>query len=366
MVFEEHAKLEWRAPAIDGRVCRIWRQIILNTPRVWAYLEIGDDEQPRVGELRSWLGQSGAAPLHIRIDNDAMFYKHNNKRELYDLLRSYHTRVVSLRMAWGDPSLFEGREFPCMRLLDIRHWSWPRFPSPPVQWDLLPELRSLRLGIAEGFVAPLNGLAPLKRLALYNTTCTSLLRHSPSLTTLMLDEVYLGDVLSGPVAFPSLTYLSLYNVIGFKPYIHAPCLVTYHQGGDMRDESFSTPLPSLVEYGVYGINFGDQDFIAWHRSFPNLLRLSIRATPIALKSFLGSLSSHLQSLPVLCTICVGVTHWGIKVLEEDREIMESLVRVRSKVPHIDVSLYVEMRSPSQIPLFFGDVSRRPIIMICVF
>ena len=38
-VFEEH-ELEWNAPAVDGRVCRLWRELVLITPRAWSYLHI--------------------------------------------------------------------------------------------------------------------------------------------------------------------------------------------------------------------------------------------------------------------------------------------------------------------------------------
>lgn len=41
IIFEELAKLEWNAPTMDGRVCRLWRQSTLSAPRAWAYLEQG-------------------------------------------------------------------------------------------------------------------------------------------------------------------------------------------------------------------------------------------------------------------------------------------------------------------------------------
>ena len=89
-IIEEHAKLEWMAPAIDGRVCRIWSQIVLNTPRPWAHLEINDDGLPTIGEIRSWLRRSDTAPLHIRIDRDSRPDESMNERALYGLLSSHH------------------------------------------------------------------------------------------------------------------------------------------------------------------------------------------------------------------------------------------------------------------------------------
>jgi hypothetical protein len=66
-IFEDHAKLEGRAPVIDGRVCRLWRQIVLSSPREWAYLELFYYSGLLIGDYNLWLGWSGAAPLHIRV-----------------------------------------------------------------------------------------------------------------------------------------------------------------------------------------------------------------------------------------------------------------------------------------------------------
>ena len=65
MIFEEHAKLEWEAPMIDGRVCCLWRWIVLNTPREWVYLEIHNETVLGMDEVRLRLHRSNSAPLHI-------------------------------------------------------------------------------------------------------------------------------------------------------------------------------------------------------------------------------------------------------------------------------------------------------------
>jgi hypothetical protein len=131
LIFEEHAVLEWKAPTVDGRVCRLWRQIILNTPRAWAYLEIYYNRHPSTGQLRVWLCRSGSVPLHIRVEHTC---ESINLHTLYDLVAGHHRRIASLRMREGELSFFEGREFPRMQLLDIKvalegplrssHWSY--------------------------------------------------------------------------------------------------------------------------------------------------------------------------------------------------------------------------------------------------
>ena len=173
----------------------------------------------------------------------------------------------------------------------------------------------------------------------------------------MLDDVSLGDTISSPVDFPSLTYLSLYDVRGLKRHINAPCLVTYHEGDITVRESFSTPLPSLVEYGVYGPDSGDSDPTTWHIFFPNISRLAIRAHPCVLVSLLDSLSAHLRFLLVLRTISVGSSGKDSQLTEDEQKTMKSLIRVGSEACDMDVALYFEKGSPFCIPIFFGSVSR---------
>jgi len=373
LIFEEHAKCEWSAPAIDGRVCRFWRRVVLNTPRAWRYLEIPQyrHTQPSIRELQSWLNRSGTVPLHIniRVGIDIRLDKGVNGWAFYDLISGCHARIASLRMASAHPSFFEGRVFPCLRLLDVTNWYLLHRHSP-IRFCSLPELQSLRLGyidpsLAEDALHPidpvvaLNDLTSMESLVLYLTTCTSLVQHSLSLTTLMLDAVSFGDTISSPVDFPSLTYLSLYEVSGLKPHINAPCLVTYHEGADAVHESFSTPLPSLVEYGLYGPNFGHSDPTKWHNFFPNISRVAIRAVPYVLVTLLDSLSTHL-SLLALRTISVGSVGEDIQFTEDERKTLKRLVGVQSAACHMDVELCFEETPPFQFPIFFGAVSHRTI------
>jgi len=337
VIFEEHAKLEWMAPAIDGQVCRFWREIVLNTPRAWSYIEIRYGCHPSMGELRLWLRRSGTAPLHIDCHSEI----------LYGILSYHHTRIVSLQATNGSKSIFEGRDFPRMQHLSISHWY-------PFQWGSMPKLQSLRLYTARRCVVPLRGLPPLKMLTLACFQCTSVLWHSQSLTTLMLYDMSLVDVISGPVTFPSLTYLSLYNVRDLKPHINAPCLVTYHESGSTVDESFYIPLPSLVEYGVSYLSTSSLDPAEWHLYFPNILRVSLRARQDVLLSFLAFLANHPQSFPALRTICAPVV--GYYLPEKIYKNMESLVLARNEVCDVHVVLPLEKTGPPFcIPIFFARV-----------
>ena len=156
------------------------------------------------------------------------------------------------------------------------------------------------------------------------------------------------------MAFPSITYLSLYGLIGLKPYINAPCLATFHEGWYRKAERFSSPLPSLSEYGVYRPPSKEVDPATWHRSFPNLLRLTIRAGLRILTSFLRSLSSDPDSLPALRMM--SVRYPDSFITEKEQAIMKGLAQVRREAYQMDFTLYFETERPLQIPLFFGEVS----------
>jgi len=278
MIFEEHAILEWRAPTIDGQACRFWREVVFNTPRAWAYLRFRPDHQPSTGELRLRLLRSGAAPLHIDFHKVGNAYSD----KLYDLFSDNHTRIVSLRTYYGSKSFFKGQDFPCMRHLRLSRWY-------PVQWGSMPKLQSLRLCGASSSIIPPD-LPSLSR-----TEFTSVLRHSQSLTTLTLSYVSLVDTISGPVTLPSLTYLSLHCVTALKPHINAPCLVTYHEVGGTVDESFNIPLPSPMEYGMAPPPARSPDPAEWHRSFPNILKLSLHADQLVVISILTFLANQPRS-----------------------------------------------------------------------
>jgi hypothetical protein len=186
MVFEYHAELEWRAPAIDGRVCRLWRRVVLRVPRAWAYLEICKKKPPSLSDLRSWLERSRDKHLHICADKN--FSWSTRDGTLYSLLRDHHTRIASLRMGQGELSFFERCDFPTMRLLEVHRWSLRNSFTRPFRWGSIPKLQSLRLGSTRAFLVPLDSLPPLKTLTLYFVKYTALSRNSESLVTLMLHK----------------------------------------------------------------------------------------------------------------------------------------------------------------------------------
>jgi hypothetical protein len=357
-IFEEHAKLEGRAPVIDGRVCRMWRQILLSYPRAWAHLEIFYYSGLLIGDYNLWLHRSGAAPLHIRVPT--IFPLDGTMcRALCDLHGGSCTRIASLRTMSARLSFFNGRDFASMQVLDVQEWCRvDNISAAPFRWGSMPSLHSLRLGSTKECVALLDTLPPLKILSLFFCICTSLPRHSRSLTSLSLQQISWSNSISGPVDFPSLTYLSLKNVDGLKPHINAPCLATYHEGGCTEFESFPAPLHSLMEYGIDTWTSGDIVITKWHDSFPNITRIAIRSHYTRLLPLVAALARHPHALPAVQTISVGG-----EITYEQKRAMEGFIRARSEACHMDVALHFETRPPYKIPVFFAAVSHASSAMV---
>jgi len=186
-------------------------------------------------------------------------------------------------------------------------------------------------------------------------------RETDSYQCLFVDEI------SSPLAFPSLIYLSLFGVRGFKSHVNAPQLVTYHEGGALAGESFNVPLPSLVEYGVFHSNASNSDPAKLHLSFPNIQRLAIRAGETVLLSFFTSLANQPHILPALQTISAG--GWSdhfYQITEGVQVKIESLILVRNEACAVNVVLYFETAAPFRIPIFFGLVSDLSIKWSCAF
>jgi hypothetical protein len=136
-------------------------------------------------------------------------------------------------------------------------------------------------------------------------------------------------------------------VRGLKPLINAPLLVTYHECGCTISESFPAPIPSLVEYGVYDEDRKSHSAATrWHSSFPNILKLSIRAGHDDLVTFLRSLAYYPHSVPALQMISAGSSsRWGAKVPKEYKKSIEHLIQERSKACLKDIMLNFELGQP---------------------
>ena len=243
VIFEEHAKLEWRAPLIDGQVCRQWRQTILRSPRAWAHPKIGQKTISAPSKLHQWLDRSGSVPLHIQVINWT--------RGAEEILDHHRKRIESISLYDHRLPFLENRSFPILRSLTL--WAW-NINTAMIRWSAcrtMPVLRYFRASYISVDALPSNIFPPLRVLALYMVNnCDSIIRNSfYSLTSLLLGCISL-QYTSESLEFPSLKFLSLFEVKNIKHRMKVPALTTYHESGRIEEESFSMSLPFLIEYGI--------------------------------------------------------------------------------------------------------------------
>ena len=347
VIFEEHAKLEWRAPIFDGQVCRQWRQTILCSPRAWAHLEIRQNCKPAPSNLRQWLGRSGSVPLYIWLMEQIQGAE--------EVLDPHCKRIKSIALSGDFLSFLQNRSFPILQSLTIR----TGYSSVPlIFWSAcctMPELRSLRASYIPMDALPSTIFPALRVLALHRVNhCECIIRNtSHSLTSLMLYRVSLKYA-SESLEFPSLRFLSLFGVQNIKHRMNVPALTTYHESGTTEEESFSVSLPSLIEYGIRRLIKGPfLNVTRLHQCYPNISRLSLRAHPYAVKPFLHSLSSQPTALPMLSILAVGEVYGVMKYSEEDIDSMRKDISIRNMASSVKMELC--FNGKDRVPLYFAYV-----------
>src|SRR5258706_5145339 len=301
VIFEEHAKWEWRAPMIDGLVCRQWRRTILRSPRAWTHLDIGVNFESAPAKLCQWLENSGEAPLHLQV---------NSLQGLEEILYQHHKKFESLTVRHSlAQALLKNRSFPILQSLTICDWDQGT-GFKVFHWriqDAIPALHTLRIGHIRVVALPSDTFPPLRDLALCGVGGLEpiILNTSHSLTKLMLYGVDLPNT-SETLEFPSLSFLSLYAVTNLKNRMNVPVLTTYHEGARTEEESFPMALPFLTEYGINQTHIKRPFSVTrLHQCYPNLSLFSVRARPPSVKAILHSLSNQPTSLPMLRILAVG-------------------------------------------------------------
>ena len=369
----KHSELEWYAPAVDGRVCSYWRTAVLGTARAWARIKFEQLWASRVREFPSesawalWIERAASAPLDVRllVHRGKSLHEHALEYMLSVLLQKADS-VASLEIS-GVRRAFFLTPFPLLRHLRIDGWSLSDSEYPhDGQFSVtsMQALRSLTLGDIPCEPFATGAVPPLSELSLsHNNTWPSLVRHShESLTSLSLHccGPWAGE--GHPLDFPNLTFLSLYDIPAFKPYITTPRLQTLHEASDSLSDSFPRPLCSLTEYGVLPMR-APSDCPRFHvdrlyNEFPNLVRLSLRATAGDTRLFFKELAECPACFPHLR--CIEAENYsGLRNSFSDEEIMvmECFLLARNQAA-LSVPLkawFWEPKKKREIPLLFADV-----------
>ena len=347
VIFEEHAKLDSRAPVIDGQVCRQWRQTIHRSPRAWSHLETGSKFISTPSMLQQWLDRSGSAPLHIQVIDWI--------QGIEEFLDPHCKRIGSISLNRFCLAFLENRSFPILQSLTIRAWN---INDPLIRWSawhVMPELRYLRASYIWMDALPSNIFPALRVLALYRINSNYLMRNSyHSLTSLMIGYISL-QYTSESLEFPSLTFLSLLDIKNIKHRMNVPVLTTYHESGRTEEESFSMSLPFLIEYGIYrNGNNPPPNVTRLHEFYPNISRLSVRVIPSSIKQLLHSLSHQPTALPMLRILAVGALPDFTKDSVDDEASMRNDVFMRNMVSRVKMELCFD--GVTRVPLYFASVS----------
>ena len=347
VIFEEHAKLEWKAPLIDVQVCRQWRQTILRSPRAWAHLEIGNGTISTPSKVHQWLDRSGSAPLHI------VAFMWTWTAGVEEVLNQHCKRIQSISLYGHFIAFLENRSFPILQSLLINRFE---MSTPMIRWSdcsAMPGIRSLQATNISMNALPSHLFPPLRVLALFAVDdCDYIIRYSyHSLTSLMLCHLSLQST-SEPLEFPSLRLLSLDRVKNVKQWMNVPALTTYHESYSMEKESFPMPLPFLIEYGIFRRYDGPPfNVTKLHQYYPNISRLSARAPPSNVKLLLHSLSGQPTALPMLRILAVDFVVDSMKYSGEDKDSMMKDVFVRNMASSVKMELCFDGRV--RVPLYFG-------------
>jgi len=220
----------------------------------------------------------------------------------------------------------------------------------------MPELHSLRAGYISVDSLPSNAFPLLRDLVLHHVDDVDcIIRNSyRSLTSLMLAFISL-QYTSETLEFPSLRFLSLHEVKNVKHRMNVPALTTYHESGAVKEESFSTPLPVLIEYGFYGDQLSAPPSVTnLHQHYPNISRLSLRTREDGAMLFCRSLCDQPTALPMLRLLAAqNVSHY-VEYYREDKHSMKNSVFKRNMASSVKIELC--FAGKTRVPLYFACVS----------
>ena len=367
-IIVKHSELEWYAPAVDGQVCRYWRTAVLSTARAWARIKIERlNGFPSERAWGLWIERAASAPLDVRIlvlrgmpvHESALAY-------MLAILLKKADSIVSFEVS-GVQRTFFLTPFPLLRHLRVDGWSF----EPPGYLDdgqfhvtSMPALQSLSLGDIPCEPFATNAIPPLSELLLsHNNTWNPLVYHShETLTSLSLFWCgpWIGE--GNPIEFPNLIFLSLCDIPSFKPYITSPRLQTLHEAYDSVSDCFPRPLGSVTEYGVLTTTASCDNprfhVERLHSEFPNLVKLSLRATAEDTLSFFQELADFPACFPNLRWI-EAENYSDSNNYFSDLEIMTMEYRlVGRNQAALSVPLKAWFWEPGktrEIPLLFADV-----------
>jgi len=357
-IIQLHARMEWWAPVIDGRVSRQFRQAVLACPRAWSYPTLEKEKSRRrinkdAAEL--WMKRAGASPLHVRIDPyDDKLYR--------PILMRHPEQIVDLKYS-GSITGLRKYLFPNLRRLFLSHNS--DASTNPFLDEVdgkcpIPFLDTLGLWYLVRVPFALTPLfPPITTLYLCDINpgdCWGLVCHCrKTLKNLILDDCE-TFIISERTDFPVLEFLSLMRVECLINIISAPKLRVFHEGH--RANTPASSFPSVVEYVSFkneSIAWGGRrerlDLEAMQCLFPGLQRLSLGELPKVIASVLANLAEHPDIWPHLQLLEAPVTS------DAEVEQFSALLAKRNSSSNVPITAsWIWLGDNPKIPLRFSYVS----------
>lgn len=116
--FIETCSIEWMAPLVLGAVCRRWREVLLATPRAWAFLKMTPKtELLPPGLLDLWMSRCGAIGCHFSLPRSA-------PPAIVDVICKHGSNIACLSL-FGNATALKGH-FPLLKELRIGGQPWER------------------------------------------------------------------------------------------------------------------------------------------------------------------------------------------------------------------------------------------------
>ncbi|KAJ7078037.1 hypothetical protein B0H15DRAFT_540913 [Mycena belliarum] len=393
----KHSTLDPReAPMILGHVCRHWRSVAYNTPRLWDMVYLSNLASPDLpfdsSIVHDILAHSRHLPLEISLKYETRPESFSDALACFDTLRASHERLRTLTMYLLNPEfdiLPREKVFPVLSSIDIKidyrivgeNLNRDATVSGTLEgFSSAPALRSLRLEAnftPEDILISTFPWSQLTHLELYIRTEYTVARdviiqcpaleevalvgsfgsgadlplHTHHLRTLSLHIFGDGpDVVLGAFVLPHLESLSLQSEL--PQAVHAiPALMALHERSRF----------SLVHLKL-SMELSPVDVALLLRTLSSLRTLSIRGSSITDHHFaLFNLSSRPLRHPRLETLTIGylnVALDGAVVAEMAETLAPDAARIDAPFPALRELRLVRGRSEYTNPVFSEDVDAR--------
>ncbi|KAJ7257405.1 hypothetical protein C8J57DRAFT_1074416, partial [Mycena rebaudengoi] len=223
-------------PAVLGQICRKWREIAFDTPRLWRTIALDLWDRDSFEVLKTWLSRSKGCSLSLLLDRPYN-PRLSELRHFTDIIISHSGRweYIQLNFTLHQSSWIEGQgPFPLLCHLTIRFSAPEMEPTSGVQtlFDEAPHLTSVVLG--EYFDPSVVGLpwpqfTSITSENIRPAVAADILREATVLVNFRCSVWDIGGV---PLSVPPLVHLESFIGIGDN---------SFHESQKVLLDALTTP-----------------------------------------------------------------------------------------------------------------------------